>query len=165
MKKIITIIIALMPLFLLAQTAERQVIGTAGGSSSSSSFQVSSTVGEAVVGTATSTTLILNQGFQQPDEESLSIEDHESGLSINAYPNPVKGIVTLELDAPNSMELSVQVLDFKGNTLATPLQKLKVQGTFTREIDFSNLASGNYFLLLTNTKGNLQQTIKIVKVE
>ncbi|MEZ5195892.1 MAG: T9SS type A sorting domain-containing protein [Bacteroidales bacterium] len=164
MKKVISIIIALMPMFLLAQTAERQVIGSAGGFSSTSDLKVSSTVGEAVVGSGTSSTIILTQGFQQPDEESLSIEDHETGLSINAYPNPVKGIVSLELDAPNAMELSLQVLDFYGSPLATPLQNLKVQGTLTQEIDFSSFAAGSYFLLLTNKKGSLQQTIKILKV-
>jgi len=165
MKKTISIILVLLPIFLFAQSAERQVIGSAGGFSSSSDIQVSSTVGETVVGTSTSSTLILTQGFQQPSEESLGIEDYETGLSINAYPNPASSIVNLELEAPYSMELSVQVLDFNGRPLATLIQNLKVRGTSTQEIDFSNFASGNYFLLLTNKKGNLRQNIKILKVD
>ena len=165
MKKIISIILVLVPLFLFAQTAERQVIGSAGGSSSTSSLKVSSTVGEAIVGTGTSSTIILTQGFQQPGEESLGIEDIETGLSVNVYPNPSKGIVKIDMDAPNAMEIDIKVLDFDGTVISEPVQKQKVYGTSTHEIDFSGLAAGNYYLLLQNSKGNLKQTIKILKVE
>ncbi|MEZ5195886.1 MAG: hypothetical protein R2764_05675 [Bacteroidales bacterium] len=92
MKKIIFIITLLAPMFLFAQMVERQVIGSAGGYSSTSDLKVSSTVGEAFVATGTSSTIILTQGFQQPDEESLSIEDHETGLAINAIPIQPKAL-------------------------------------------------------------------------
>jgi len=165
MKKIITIIIALMPVFLFAQSAERQVIGSAGGTSTTTDLKVSSTVGEAVVGTGTSSTIILTQGFQQPGEGELGIEDTETGLSVNVYPNPSKGIVTLDMDAPNTLEISVSVLDFNGTVISQPVQKQKVHGSSTHEIDLSSLAAGNYFIQLQNSKGNLKQTIKIVKVD
>jgi len=165
MKKTILIIMALVPVFLFAQSAERQVIGSAGGFTSNSDFKVSNTVGETVIATGTSATLILTQGFQQPGEETIGIEDIETGLSVNVYPNPVKGIVNLELDAPNAMEIDIQVLNFNGTLISQPVQKQKVFGYSTHEINFSNLAPGNYFLRLQNSKGNLKQTIKIVKVD
>lgn len=165
MKKIILIIMALAPVFLFAQTVERQVIGSAGGSSSSSGLKVTNTVGEVITVTGTSATLILTQGFQQPAAGSLGIEDIETGLSVNAYPNPAKGIVTLELDAPNALEIDIRVLDFNGTLISQPVQKQKVFGSSSYEIDLSGLAAGNYYLVLKNSKGNLNQTIKIVKAE
>lgn len=165
MKKIISIILALVPIFLLAQTAERQVIGSSGGFASTPGMEVSSTVGEAVVATGVSSNLILTQGFQQPGEGTFGIEDNETGLSINAYPNPAKSMVMLDLDAPNSMELNVYVHDINGTVVSEPIQKQRIIGSSSYEIDFSDLAAGNYYLLLQNSKGNLKQTIKVLKVD
>lgn len=165
MRRILIILLSALPAVIFAQSAERQVVGTAGGYYVGSDLRVSSTVGQPVTATGTSATIILTQGFQQPGTGSLGIEDIETGLSVNAYPNPTDGKVILEMDSPNVMDLNIQVLDFNGTVISKPLQKQRVFGSSSHEIDFLEMAAGNYFLLLTNAKGNLRQTIKIVKVD
>lgn len=165
MKKIISNLFILLPFALLAQTAERQVVSSAGGYGSTAYVQVSSTIGEAVAGTGTSANVILTQGFQQPNTSLVAIEDVNTGLSVNAYPNPTKGLVMLQLNAPNPMELSVSVFDASGKLTSVPIQKLHIIGESTQELDFSNLATGAYYLELVNIEGSLRQTISVVKVD
>ena len=165
MKKIISIIIVALPVLLFAQSAERQVIGSSGGFTSTATVQASSTVGEAVITTGTSATVILTQGFQQADEGTVGIVDIKTGLSINAYPNPSKGLVMLQINAPNNMDLNVQVFDVSGKLTSIPVQKLQVNGSSTQELNFSALAAGNYYIGLSNNEGTLHQTIKIQKVD
>lgn len=165
MKKAIIIIMAMMPALLFAQTAVWQVVGSSGGYYPGPQLKVTSTVGETVVNTLKSSTIILTQGFQQPDDGPMNIEDKESGLSINIYPNPAKEVVLLEVDNPSLMELSAQLFDFRGTIISQPLNKQKVEGSYTHEINLSALPAGSYFLLIQNTKGNLKETIKIIKID
>jgi len=165
MKKIISIILAAMPGLLFAQSAERQVIGSAGGWASTATVQVSSTGGEAVITTGTSATVILTQGFQQNDGGPVGIEDVKTGLSINAFPNPSKGLVTLQLNAPNALEVTLQVFDISGKLTSLPVQKLQASGETTLHIDFSSMAAGNYYVKLSDKEGSLHQTIKVQKVD
>lgn len=165
MKKIIIIITAALPVWLFGQTAERQVIGSTGSSATTSTVQVSSTVGEVVTATGTSATIILSQGFQQADGGTVGIEDVSSGLSIKAYPNPSRGQVTLQIDAPNHTELTLSVYTVSGQLTSVPVQNVQINGPFTQNIDFSAQAAGNYYLQLTNSTGSIKQTIRIQKVD
>lgn len=165
MKKILSIIIAILPILLLAQSAEQQVIGSAGGWGTAANVQVSSTVGETVVATGTSASVILTQGFQQPSTYLVAIEDVNTGLLVNAYPNPSKGLVMLQINAPNTMQLNVSVYDASGRLTSLPIQQLHVSGESTQAIDFSTLAAGHYYLQLNNREGSLSQSIKVQKID
>jgi len=78
MKKLLYILI-LFPFGINAQTTiSHQVIGSTGSYQVGASMTLSSTVGEAVVQTLFSTSMILTQGFQQPNFRPLdSIVDAE----------------------------------------------------------------------------------------
>ena len=165
MKNVIAIIIAVLPVCLQAQSAERQVIGSTGGYYSGSSVKVSATVGEAVTTTGTSATVILTQGFQQADGGAVDIRDLASGLSVSAYPNPSSDWVMLRINAPHTMVLTIQVFDVSGKLTAVPSRQIEVNGAATHPIDFSNLAAGNYYVRLTAQDDALHQTIRVQKVE
>ncbi|MBP6730433.1 MAG: T9SS type A sorting domain-containing protein [Chitinophagales bacterium] len=165
MKKIVAIIIAALPALLFAQSTERSVIAANGSFGISPGYLVSSTIGEVVVATGISPSVTLTQGFQQPGSSTVGIKDVATGLSVKAFPNPAKGLVTLQLNAPNAMALSVSVFDISGKQTALPVQQLQINGESTHAVDFSTLQAGNYYLQLQNTEGSLKQTIKVQKVD
>lgn len=97
MKTTLTLaIIALSAKTAAAQSTERQVVASGGGSFSGSVL-VDWTIGETVVATATTGSVILTQGFQQPLSASLNTKTPDAA-GIKAWPNPSPGMVTLSWD-------------------------------------------------------------------
>jgi hypothetical protein len=84
------------------------------------------------------------------DENSFSIKN-----LITAFPNPTNGIINIQIPQLFGQTKTLEVFDFVGQ-----LQLSKTDNI--TEIDISNLTSGLYFLVLTNTD-NERQTIKIIK--
>jgi hypothetical protein len=165
MRKIICIIITALPLVLAAQTAERQVIGSAGDFANTASFKVSSTVGETITATGTSPSIILNQGFQSPTFPStLGIEDVEMGFTMNAFPNPTRDAITLSFSTENELQLSIGLFDVQGKQVL-PNEQLNVNGKMQHSIQMLGLATGNYFIRLTDRDGKLSRRIQIQKVD
>jgi len=78
-----------------AQSIERQVIGSAGGSFSGA-VQVDWTVGETVVATATGGSSILTQGFHQPQPAASGVKTTEPATGLVAYPNPTGSVINLQ---------------------------------------------------------------------
>jgi hypothetical protein len=164
MRKIISFIIALTPGLLLAQTAERQVIGSTGGWATSATMQVSSTVGEAVTSTQSAATVVLTQGFQQPNNYGVGIVEIKSGLSVNAYPNPASQAVTLDFKVDKPVQFNVNLLDNLGREIA-PQQTLDLSTDTQKTISLSGMAAGQYFIHLSSADGSVDRSIKIIKTD
>lgn len=164
MKKLLFIALSIVPFCLFSQVSlERQVIASGGGFQQSGNIQLSSTIGEAVIVTATSGSIILTQGFQQTQTEIVGIEIPEFNVDVLAYPNPTGHSVTLEISALNSMDIYVEVMDVLGRRVI-PIDKITVQNKATEEYDFSKLAAGNYLISLKSSNKRLLTTIKIQKI-
>lgn len=163
MKKLIITALAFAPLVLFGQTAERQVIASTGDYASTSNLQVSYTVGEAVIATGTSSSIIITQGFQQPTASSVGIEEMEQGLSVNVYPNPVADILTLEINAANDLTVNATVYNLQGQKTGVSFSNLKVNGTLKTTLDVSVLSIGQYLISFTNENSTLG-TVRIQKV-
>lgn len=164
MKKLFSIIIVALPVLLMAQTAERQVIGSAGGSVTATGLQVSNTVGETITVTATSSSVILTQGFQQASTGSVGIEDVELGFAMKAYPSPTSGTVTLDFSVEKEQQLSIAVFDMQGRQVL-PAQKLHIKDKMLHSINMESIAPGNYFIHLFNETGKLDKSIQINKID
>lgn len=163
MKSFIIIALAFAPLALFGQSAERQVIASTGGYAAATGLQVSYTVGETVIATGTSSNIIVTQGFQQPDGNSVGIEELDNGLSVNVYPNPVSNEVAVEISAMNDLNVSATVYDMHGKQTSVGLSNLKVNGTLKTSLDISSLSAGQYFISFTDASANLG-TVRIQKV-
>jgi hypothetical protein len=164
MKKLFSIIIAALPMLLTAQSAERQVIGSAGGFAKGTGLQVSSTVGEAITATGTTTSVILTQGFQQPSSGTVRIDEAALGLFIKAYPNPTSDAVTLDLSTQQAMDIHIALYDMLGRQMSVT-ERMPLNGQMLHTVNMANFARGNYILRLTNTDGSLQKSIPIQKVD
>lgn len=164
MKKLFSIIIVVLPVVLIAQSAERQVIGSAGNFTSATGLQVSNTVGETITTTGSSTSLILTQGFQQPNTSPLAIEDVKLGYVIKAYPNPAHNAVTLDFTTQKSLLLQISLFDIYGKQIQ-PTEQLNINGNIVHTVNVSAIPSGNYFIHLTNTDGKLNKNIPFQKID
>jgi type IX secretion system substrate protein len=166
MRKFTLLIFSLMPALLFSQVSlERQVIGSAGGENSSGNLSVSYTVGEAMIETIASGTLILTQGFQQPDEKPVGISIPEINVEISAYPNPTGDVVILEIQTVEDIDLMLEVRDILGRKVLMDGKKLIISGLLREEIDFSPLPSGNYFIVLRTLDNSIVKSVKIQKVQ
>ncbi len=164
MKKIISIVFTALPIVLVAQTAERQVIGSAGGYANTANLKVSSTVGETITRTSTSPSIILSQGFQSPSSTSVGIEDVEMGFTLKAFPNPTLDAVTLSFSVENELQLSIGLFDVQGKQVL-PSEQLNIYGKMQHSLQMLGLAAGNYYIRLTNNDDKLNKTIQIQKVD
>lgn len=169
MRRLIFLVLMAFPIFSFGQSVERQVIGSAGAFSEAGDFMLSSTVGESAIATFSegsgSDVIILTQGFQQADDFGLSVEEPYLKLYAVLFPNPTGDGVTLDIATETTLTLRIALFDATGAEYGLPQSNLQVTGSSRHYVDMRNLASGTYFLQLTDNSNNLNKTIKILKTE
>ena len=154
-KKIFTILLSFWSIIAFAQPLE--VISSAGNHFNNSSGSISFTIGECIISTANSATLILTQGFQQPilvfvDPTSIN---KALDFEISVFPNPVQEQVTLEVDVPHGLHYIL----FNINGVMIERNQLLSKET---EIDFSQLDPSTYILKVFKSPEE-SRTFKIIK--
>lgn len=164
MKALFILTIILLPAGLLAQTAERQVIGTAGAYTEAGGVSQSYTVGEMATATLSEGTIILTQGFQQSDDLSVSIDEPKLDFSAVAFPNPTMDGVTLDLNADRAIDLRIDLYDSAGKQFPVAESNIQLTGNTQQHINLIGFASGTYFIRLTDESGQLNKTIQVQKV-
>ncbi|MEQ9304924.1 MAG: T9SS type A sorting domain-containing protein, partial [Marinoscillum sp.] len=141
-----------------AQSAERQVIASAGASDTKSTF----TVGEVYVSGATSIgTATIVSGFIQPlieedTEPILSVNDVSALLSV--YPNPSIDFITItgeEIDL-NQADVSLFTLDGKR-------KQFSIEKGKELKLDIRKLPPNVYWLLIRDTQSDKVASFKLIK--
>jgi hypothetical protein len=75
--------------------------------------------------------------------------DENNSVNINVYPNPSSGIFNIELTSNTNNPIDIDVVNIVGKTVFN-LENIIVSGTHTEKVDISNLADGNYNIVVTN---------------
>ena len=88
-------------------------------------------------------------------QDNTSSLDNVSDIQIRAYPNPSRGIVTIESEALVGGE-TIVVRDMSGKEVAT----FNLSGVGFAEINLSNMSEGMYFLHVTGNQLN-----KVIKIQ
>jgi hypothetical protein len=141
-------------------TAQAQQATTAtGGDATGSGGSVAYSVGQIVYTTHIGTTGSVAQGVQQPYEISvvLGIENSLIDLDISAYPNPTTQNLTLSIGNDISETLHFQLCDLSGKII----ERRKISNR-TETIHMENLATGPYFLKVSNSNNEVK-IFKIIK--
>ena len=149
---------------LCAQSISREVISSGGKENNAGAFTVYSTIGELSVQTYTNPSLILTQGFEQPENILITGVPSNSITSdylISIFPNPAIDKVTIV--NMNGKTFHIEVLDINGQLI-----KQNLFGTVSLnryDVDLSDLGSGIYFISISNseTKQNMAN-YKLVKL-
>ena len=147
--KITCFLLLFMPFLGLSQG--QQVTNLAGFDISVTDFIVTSSIGEPAIMTFANSSIILTQGFLQP--EILPCRD----LNFSYYPNPAKEEITIEA---YGCEVQVQFMELYDSwgRIITGISPSK-----DNKVLLGDISPGVYFIkiLLTNSES---KTIKIVKV-
>lgn len=147
----------------MAQSADRQVIGSSGGSYSGASIQADYTVGEAATVSGSSGTFSVSQGFQQNPSNTSSIKENSVLVNYTLFPNPAQDVVSLTLNSSKQFDLKVSMTNTVGQNLLIDEKPEKVSGSFKRDFPIQSLAAGIYFLNLFDEQNNLLQSIRFIK--
>ncbi len=127
---------------------------------------LSFSVGETVIETVISGTIILTQGFQQSDDANAPAVTHideKDIVNFKVYPNPSTGLFFLEFDSESNIQFLISIIDVQGRGI---IEERKIQ-TNTKsiiEFDLSEFEEGNYFLMLKSSNGEVLESISIIKL-
>ena len=149
-----------------AQTIERQVIGSMGGIISGGNYSVDCTVGETVIDTFSSGSILLYQGYHHVNDSNkvASIKEITWSASYQLFPNPTRNQATLRISgASAATNLDVQVFSITGKLIST--HKLNVNKSLQSElkIDVSNQSAGVYLIKVTDPNSNYSQSLRLIK--
>ena len=145
-----------------SQSLSPEVIATAGDHFSTSSAQLSWTLGEPVSETFYGEgTTILTQGFHQTTLMITALADFSADFKVSVYPNPTAEWLNVEApDAPAAFGL--ELFDVTGK----PLQFLPAEPQSERRtVDLSGLTPGMYLLRLRTEDRKTIKTFKIFKIK
>lgn len=93
--------------------------------------------------------------------EALSDKDFAGEVSLNLFPNPVNDILNLEINGQLTGTFEMRIFNLAGQQVKTSQLDLIV-GENKTALDVSDLASGNYFLQLSD--GRKMMSRKLVKL-
>lgn len=151
------IIIPLLLLYLPVASAQ-QVVASNGNSNSTTTVEVSWTIGESVIDTYVIDENILTQGFHQTRLTVTAISEILfPGLEINVFPNPTQDILTIQFN-----EL-IEGSSFRLYDLSGKLLENKLISSTATEISMKRYPSGQYILKLMDESMQTIQTFQIVK--
>ena len=90
-----------------------------------------------------------------------SIQEKQSEMSMNVYPNPFSGKTTVEINALPTEQLSLTVLDIAGKQVTVLANATYQNGKHTFELDDAslNLKPGIYFVRLQSAHTDLYEKI------
>jgi hypothetical protein len=164
MKKISLLICTFLTgCLVFSQSLERQVISSGGDYVTSGSVSLSYTVGEVATATLSNGNLILTQGFQQPDQTAVGIDETPFSGEIKVYPNPTHDIVIVDLTTDQT-GLILELTSILGQQLET--RKLDTSsGSYSGQVDMQGYAAGDYVLYLRDANGRVITTYKVQKIK
>jgi len=150
---------------LIAQSLTPMVISSSGGYYSNAAGSLSATVAEmTMVQTFTSMGNFLTQGFQQPEEWYVSVnEEKPQDGAISIFPNPSNGKFSIVVNSPEKGKASIHLYDILGQQTFSRLMDIRT-GVNTENIDITGNALGMYFLEYIYTGDNGKKESKVIKI-
>lgn len=146
--------------YLVAQRIDEQVISGGGNYGVNEAVNLSWTLGEVAINTQKQTEATLLQGFQQPIYMiNVSVPDLEFLLEIDLYPNPTKGMISIELNSSMN-ELSAKVYDLFGRCLL--YKTIEEQRS---ELDLSEFPPATYLLKILDQENERSSVWRVLKMK
>ncbi|MDH4472025.1 MAG: T9SS type A sorting domain-containing protein [Fluviicola sp.] len=83
-------------------------------------------------------------------------------FAATAYPNPTANVTTFELNVPNKTRFDVGLYDMNGKLIQKVCDGKINRGTYTQDLDLTNLNPGIYLLIISSE--DYKETIRISKI-
>ena len=127
--------------------------GNGGSTVSNSNFQISSTLGQTIIGEGSSNNLILHVGFWKPVNILTPVENSINTLPKNYlleqnYPNPFNPSTTISYQLPEISNVKLSIYDILGRQMKVLVNGEKPGGKYDINFNANNLPSGIYFYKL-----------------
>lgn len=96
--------------------------------------------------------------------ENVNIAEN---INLKSYPNPSKGLITIDYDLPSNASVNIEVYSLYGQKINTLWSKSQKEGQYSMDFDLTNVSSGVYLIKFTasNSKGTFGKTLKTVIVK
>ncbi len=141
-----------IPTFLWGQSIERQVIASAGSSSSIANISLEWTLGEGFVETLENNSLTLSQGFHQGAISTTSVVYFQKEVHLKFIPNPATQ--TISLQSTWNQPLDIRISDLYGRIV------LKEKGLLNgHAVPIEKLTSGTYFIQISSKRQKIASQI------
>ena len=135
-----------------AQQIVRPTIGALGSSNSNGTITIQSSGGQVATENKTNEGTTIGQGAIQP----VIIYQEADDLDAIVYPNPTSDMVILSFDQPQSKEISVSIVNMKGEVVYNNKEVIYRE----KQIDLTDFKAGTYVLDLRS--GGMSSSFKIV---
>ena len=145
-------------LFLAWAGTAQSVTATTGGEGKVGGTTLAYTVGETVVATVQNGSAVLTQGFHQPQFVTTAVQEAFSPGMVEVFPNPTTSIVQVKLHEIGLENIVIALRDAAGRSIA-----ISKTDTDLWQADLSAVASGCYWLTVTDTKTKQSNLFKILK--
>lgn len=91
-----------------------------------------------------------------------SISEVSAAAAVTVYPNPNSGNFNLKIQSPVADELSLSVYDIVGQ-MVWSAEPVKVSGSYSTNINLSDMAKGTYLLQVKSGAGMSTQKLELIK--
>lgn len=145
-----------------SQSIEKQVFASSGNELLNANNQLNFTIGESLVRTVSSSSNSVEQGFWKSAAQiTLSTTDFSNQtINLVVFPNPVTDYLNIKFFEDSSSNYIAEVFDITGRK---QMANINLNSQNENFINFTNTASGQYIVLITDTTLNKKITYKIIK--
>jgi hypothetical protein len=146
-----------------AQMLTPTVVASAGDYYTTSWGSLSWTAGESAVETFVAGNNILTQGFQQPEQQNITvIGNAEKPYGISVYPNPTQNVINLHFtNATLNGPVMLELVDMTGKVIYS--ETVRVSAENGAKIDLGLYSGGLYILKITGLANGEVQLLKVQK--
>lgn len=153
---LIAILLAIVfPGSLSAQSLERKVFASQGGTTTSGPYYFSFTIGEPIIGTDDVTLPILTKGFEQPIDPSIlglirrNQLTETTDFQYKIYPNPAHNSVNFSYSSSNESPKEISIVNALGQVLfRQKIESQTLSSGFT--IDLTKIPMGAYWVICSD---------------
>ena len=103
---------------------------------------------------------ILVDDFSLDVSTITSVSDVKNNVALTVYPNPNKGVFTLNVNTTDVKELEIKVMNLQGQVVFVKNSFDNIS-TINENVDLSNNAKGIYFVMVTSDKGVITHKVVV----
>jgi alkaline phosphatase D len=109
----------------------------------------------------TPTSLLGTPAIPAPPIQRLpsSVAANQLPVMLGSYPNPFNTSMTVQVYLPQPGNVEIVLLDMQGRTVATQHRALEEQGLHQIQLDWQDLAAGQYVLQVRTASGSVSRLV------
>ncbi|MBT3935386.1 MAG: T9SS type A sorting domain-containing protein [Bacteroidetes bacterium] len=155
----LVLLVTLFFQYSIAQTNGPEIISSSGNHFSNATATISWTIGETIIETESNASVVLTQGFHQPNYSIVSINElNNFTFDFDVYPNPASDFVKIRANSLNPQKREIRIFDLQGNLII-----LEDFSANEITINLKNLAASTYLITIHSQNQELLSSYQLIK--